>query len=78
MPNVTVELTLEDLSSALEQLNDAEIREILGKIRDLRKKEILEQGYRQLAQISFDDIGSEEEWIKPENEIIENFERDLS
>jgi len=78
MPNVTVKLTLEDLSSALEQLNDSEIKEILGKIRDRRKKEILEQGYRQLAKISFDDIGSEEEWIKLENEAIENFERDLS
>ena len=78
MPTVAVKLSLEDLSSVLEHLSESEMRKILERIRDRRKKIILEQGYRQLGKLTFEDIGSEEEWVRVENEAIENLERELS
>lgn len=78
MPTVAVKLSLEDLSSVLEHLSESEMRTILERIRDRRKKMILEQGYRQLGKLTFEDIGSEEEWVRVENEAIENLERELS
>ncbi len=78
MPTVAIKLSLEDLSSALEQLNESEIKKLLEKIRDKRKKEILERGYQKLAKISFDDLGSEADWLSVENEAIEKLEKDLS
>jgi len=78
MPTVAVKLSLEDISSVLEQLSESEMKKILERIRDRRKKVILEQGYRQLAKLTFEDIGCEEEWVRVENEAIESFERELS
>ena len=78
MPTVAVKLSLADLSSVLEQLSEPEMKKILERIRDRRKKIILEQGYRQLAKLTFEDIGSEEEWVRVENEAIESLERELS